>query len=98
MPWNFPYWQVFRFAAPALMAGNTIVLNHASNVSLAALKLERIFQECGLPEVAFRTVLVPAAETRQIIEDPRIAAVTLRRSDPAGVSVSAPTEQALRTT
>ncbi|HWZ18629.1 MAG TPA: aldehyde dehydrogenase family protein, partial [Ktedonobacteraceae bacterium] len=61
MPWNFPYWQVFRFAAPALMAGNTVVLKHASNVSLTALKIERIFQECSLPEGVFRTVLVPGS-------------------------------------
>src|SRR5438067_13577596 len=54
MPWNFPYWQVFRFAAPALMAGNTIVLKHESNLSLTALKIERIFQECSVPEGAFR--------------------------------------------
>ncbi len=88
MPWNFPYWQVFRFAAPALMAGNTAVLKHASNVPLTALKIERIFQECGLPEGAFRTVLVPGAETRRLIEDPRIAAVTLTGSDAAGVAVA----------
>jgi acyl-CoA reductase-like NAD-dependent aldehyde dehydrogenase len=88
MPWNFPYWQVFRFAAPALMAGNTIVLKHASNVSLTALKIERIFQECSLPEGAFRTVLVPGSETRSLIEDHRIAAVTLTGSDAAGVAVA----------
>jgi len=98
MPWNFPYWQVFRFAAPALMAGNTIVLKHASNVSLTALKLERIFQECGLPEGAFRTVLVPGTETRRIIEDPRIAAVTLTGSDAAGVSVASTSGQVLKKT
>ena len=98
MPWNFPYWQVFRFAAPALMAGNTIVLKHASNVSLTALKMERIFRECGLPEGAFRTVLVPGAETRRIIEDPRIAAVTLTGSDAAGVSVASTSGQVLKKT
>src|SRR5205085_3995148 len=59
MPWNFPYWQVFRFAAPALMAGNTTVLKHASNVSRVALDIERIFQEAGLPKGVLRTVLVP---------------------------------------
>src|SRR5260370_19819086 len=98
MPWNFPYWQVFRFAAPALMAGNTIVLKHASNVSLTALKLERIFQECGLPEGAFRTVLVPGAETRRILEDPRTAAVTLTGSDAAGASVASTSGQFLKKT
>lgn len=98
MPWNFPYWQVFRFAAPALMAGNTIVLKHASNVSLTALRMERIFQDCGLPEGAFRTVLVPGAETRRIIEDPRIAAVTLTGSDAAGVSVASTSGQVLKKT
>ncbi len=98
MPWNFPYWQVFRFAAPALMAGNTAVLKHASNVSLTALKIERIFQECGLPEGAFRTVLVPGAETRRLIDDPRIAAVTLTGSDAAGVEVASASGHALKKT
>ena len=98
MPWNFPYWQVFRFAAPALMAGNTAVLKHASNVSLTGLKIERIFQECGLPEGAFRTVLVPGAETRQLIDDPRIAAVTLTGSDVAGVEVASASGHALKKT
>jgi succinate-semialdehyde dehydrogenase/glutarate-semialdehyde dehydrogenase len=96
MPWNFPYWQVFRFAAPALMAGNTVVLKHASNVSLTALKIERIFQECGLPEGAFRTVLVPGSETRSLIEDRRIAAVTLTGSDAAGIAVASASGHALK--
>jgi len=98
MPWNFPYWQVFRFAAPALMAGNTAVLKHASNVSLTGLKIERIFQECGLPEGAFRTVLVPGAETRRLIDDPRIAAVTLTGSDVAGIEVASASGHALKKT
>ena len=88
MPWNFPYWQVFRFAAPALMAGNTAVLKHASNVSRVALDIERIFQESGLPQGAFKTVLVPGAETRSLIEDRRVAAVTLTGSEAAGIAVA----------
>jgi succinate-semialdehyde dehydrogenase/glutarate-semialdehyde dehydrogenase len=96
MPWNFPYWQVFRFAAPALMAGNTVVLKHASNVSLTALKIERIFQECGLPEGAVRTVLVPGSETRSLIEDRRVAAVTLTGSDAAGIAVASASGHALK--
>jgi acyl-CoA reductase-like NAD-dependent aldehyde dehydrogenase len=96
MPWNFPYWQVFRFAAPALMAGNTVVLKHASNVSLTALKIERIFQECSFPEGAFRTVLVPGSEIRSLIEDPRIAAVTLTGSDAAGIAVASASGHALK--
>jgi acyl-CoA reductase-like NAD-dependent aldehyde dehydrogenase len=96
MPWNFPYWQVFRFAAPTLMAGNTAVLKHASNVSRCALEIERIFQECDLPAGVFRTVLVPGAETSQLIEDPRIAAATLTGSDAAGVSVASTSGRVLK--
>ncbi len=96
MPWNYPYWQVLRFAAPALMAGNTTVLKHASNVSLCALEMEKIFQACGAPEGLFRTVLVPGAETAKLIEDPRIAAVTLTGSDVAGVSVAATSGNVLK--
>ncbi len=96
MPWNFPYWQVFRFAAPALMAGNTTVLKHASNVSLCALEIEKIFRACGAPEGVFRTVLVPGAETAKLIEDPRIAAVTLTGSDVAGASVAATSGRVLK--
>ncbi|MBA2283966.1 MAG: NAD-dependent succinate-semialdehyde dehydrogenase [Ktedonobacteraceae bacterium] len=96
MPWNFPYWQVFRFAAPSMMAGNTAVLKHASNVSRCALEIERIFRECGFPHGAFRTVLVPGAEVSALIADPRVAAVTLTGSDAAGVSVAAASGQALK--
>src|SRR6266480_4023364 len=98
MPWNFPYWQVFRFAAPTLMAGNTSVLKHASNVSRVALEIERIFQEAGLPQGVLRTVLVPGSETRRLIEDPRIEAVTLTGSDAAGVEVAAASGHVLKKT
>jgi acyl-CoA reductase-like NAD-dependent aldehyde dehydrogenase len=96
MPWNYPYWQVFRFAAPALMAGNSVVLKHASNVSITALEIERIFRECGLPEGAFRTVLVPGSETRSLIEDRRVAAVTLTGSDAAGIAVASASGHSLK--
>src|SRR6266704_2229094 len=98
MPWNFPYWQVFRFAAPALMAGNTAVLKHASNVSRVALEIERIFQEAGVPQGVLRTVLVPGSETRKLIADPRIAAVTLTGSEAAGVEVAAASGHVLKKT
>jgi acyl-CoA reductase-like NAD-dependent aldehyde dehydrogenase len=96
MPWNYPYWQVFRFAAPALMAGNTAVLKHASNVSMCALEIEHIFKACGFPQGVFRTVLVPGAETGRLIADKRIAAVTLTGSDIAGVAVAAASGQVLK--
>src|SRR5258707_603845 len=96
MPWNFPYWQVFRFAAPALMAGNTAVLKHASNVSRCALEIQRIFVECGLPKGIFRTVLVRGSETGKLIADRRIAAVTLTGSEDAGISVGSASGRALK--
>ena len=98
MPWNFPYWQVFRFAAPALMAGNTTVLKHASNVSRVALQIERIFHEAGLPQGVLRTVLVPGSQTGRLIEDPRIAAVTLTGSEAAGVEVAGTSGHVLKKT
>jgi len=96
MPWNYPFWQVIRFAAPALMAGNTAVLKHASNVSRCALAIERIFRECDLPAGVFRTVLVPGAETGKLIADPRVAAVTLTGSEEAGVAVASTSGQYLK--
>ncbi len=89
MPWNFPLWQVFRFAAPALVAGNTAVLKHASNVPGCAQAIERLFQEAGFPPHVFRTLMISAADVESVIRDPRIHAVTLTGSEPAGRQVAA---------
>jgi len=88
MPWNFPFWQAIRFAAPALMAGNGAVLKHASNVPGCALALEEIFRDAGFPEDLFRTVLISGGEVRPLIEDRHVAAVTLTGSVPAGRAVA----------
>ncbi|MFC0099963.1 NADP-dependent succinic semialdehyde dehydrogenase [Micromonospora marina] len=88
MPWNFPLWQVMRFAAPALMAGNTGLLKHASNVPQTALYLEDLFRRAGFPEGAFTTLLVGSDAVDRILSDPRVRAATLTGSEPAGRSIA----------
>jgi succinate-semialdehyde dehydrogenase/glutarate-semialdehyde dehydrogenase len=89
MPWNFPLWQVVRFAAPALMAGNVGLLKHASNVPQCALYLEDLFRRAGFPDGCFTTLLIGAREVEGVLRDPRVRAATLTGSEPAGQSVGA---------
>lgn len=98
MPWNFPFWQVFRFAAPALMAGNAGLLKHASNVMGCALAIEDVFRKAGFPEHIFRTLVIPSKQVSEVIENPLVKAVTLTGSTPAGKAVAAAAGKELKKT
>ncbi len=88
MPWNFPFWQVFRFAAPALMAGNVGILKHASNVPMSALAIEEIFMRAGFPQHTFQTLLIGSSLVKDVIDHPKVKAATLTGSEPAGKHVA----------
>ncbi len=96
MPWNFPFWQAFRAALPALSAGNVMLLKHSSNVPQSALAIEEVFREAGVPEGVFQTLLVGSGAVDRIIRDDRVAAVTLTGSDAAGALVAASAGRALK--
>lgn len=98
MPWNFPFWQVFRFAAPNLMAGNAGLLKHSSNVTGCALAIEEIFRLAGFPEDLFRTLVIKSGKVEAVIENPLVKAVTLTGSTPAGKAVAASAGKALKKT
>jgi len=96
MPWNFPYWQVFRFAAPALMAGNAGILKHASNVPMSALAIEEIFHEAGFPQNIFRTLLIESKQVDSVIENSKVKASTLTGSEYAGSMVASKSGKMLK--
>ncbi|MCU1346176.1 MAG: gabD1, partial [Acidimicrobiia bacterium] len=96
MPWNFPLWQVMRFAAPALMAGNVGLLKHSSNVPQTALLLDDLFRRAGFPAGAFQTLLVGSDQVEAILRDPRVKAATLTGSEPAGRAIAAVAGQCIK--
>src|ERR1044071_1910341 len=98
MPWNFPFWQVFRFATPALMAGNVGLLKHASNVPQCALSIEEIFASAGFPKGTFQTLLIGSDAVEAILNDSRVVAATLTGSEPAGRSVAATSGKQIKKT
>ena len=96
MPWNYPFWQVFRFAAPALMAGNAGILKHASNVPMSALAIEEIFQEAGFPKNIFRTLIIESKQVDKVIENQKVKATTLTGSEYAGSIVASKSGKMLK--
>ncbi len=98
MPWNFPFWQVFRYVAPTIMAGNTTVLKHASNVTASALAIEDVFRSARAPDGVFRTLRLGSARVGEVIDDRRVAAVTITGSTPAGRAVASRAGQAIKKT
>ncbi|HKF44213.1 MAG TPA: NAD-dependent succinate-semialdehyde dehydrogenase [Thermoanaerobaculia bacterium] len=98
MPWNFPFWQVFRFAAPGLMAGNTAVLKHASNVPGCALAIEDVFRRAGFPENVFRTLMIGSSRVEEVLRNPLVRAATLTGSTPAGRAIAGKAGELLKKT
>lgn len=98
MPWNFPFWQVLRFAAPALMAGNVGILKHASNVQGCALEIEKIFHDAGFPKNVFRTLIIGSKNVKDVIDNPLVKAITLTGSTPAGKAVASQAGKVLKKT